>query len=141
MGKLKVLFGGFVASLSALVLIGAPVMALPQTVVYNNIASPTPGNVPSQAFEATSTSEVGGQVTLAGTERSDPKVTVLMSSWGCENGSWNLGTCTTTPGTTFSHPITLNVYAVDALNAPGALLTSKTQTFVIPYRPSADNTN
>lgn len=141
MSYFRKLIGGVTASLSVLLLTGGQAMALSQVVVYNNIASPIPGNVPSQAFEATSTSEFGGQVTLAGTERSDPKVTVLMSSWGCESGSWNLGTCLTTPGANFSHPITLNVYAVGAGNAPGALLGTKTVIFTIPFRPSADNLN
>ncbi|MBI2356983.1 hypothetical protein HYV12_02970 [Candidatus Dojkabacteria bacterium] len=38
-------------------------------VVYNSIPDPLPGNVPSLGFEATSTSEFGGQVSLVGTER------------------------------------------------------------------------
>ncbi len=105
-------------------------------VVYDNIATPQPGNVPSEAFEATSTSEWGGQVQLAGTERKEPKVTVLMSSWGCQNGG--NATCQTAPGATFTHTITLNLYAVQPDQSPGALLASKTGVFAIPYRPSAD---
>ena len=83
-------------------------------VVYNSIPSPQPANVASIGYEATSTSEFGGQVQLASAERIDPTVTVLMSSWACENGSWtnNGGECTTTPGSTFTHDITLNVYNV-----------------------------
>ena len=115
--------------------------AAPSTVVYDNIPSPQPGNVPSQAFEATSTSEFGGQVQLAGTARSNPTITVLMSSWGCESGNRYSGNCSTTPGATFSEPITLNVYDVGASNAPGSIVATSTQTFAIPYRPSADNTN
>jgi uncharacterized protein YdhG (YjbR/CyaY superfamily) len=60
-----------------------------------------------------------------------------MSSSGCESGTWNAGTCVTTPGATFSHAITLNIYAVGINNVPGELLATKTQTFNIPYRPSA----
>lgn len=106
-------------------------------VVYNSIPTPAPGNFPSQAFEATSTSEFGGQITLTGTKRSDPVVTVMMSSWGCETGHWNTGDCVTTPGHTFPEPITLNIYGVGAGNVPGSLLATKTDTFNIPYRPSA----
>ncbi|HZT58337.1 MAG TPA: DUF11 domain-containing protein, partial [Pyrinomonadaceae bacterium] len=48
--------------------------------------------------------------------------------------------CVTTPGATFSIPITLNIYnAGDP--TPGSLIATKTQTFSIPYRPSSDNTN
>ncbi len=110
-------------------------------VVYNNIPDPQPGNLPSMAFEATSTSEFGGQIQLAGSQRVDPTVTVLMSSWGCEDGSWNVGDCSTTPGTSFSHPIKLNIYGVGVGGSVGSLIATKTQTFNIPYRPSADNIN
>jgi hypothetical protein len=103
--------------------------------VYNNIPSPLPGNLPSQAFEATSTSEVGGQVQLAGTQRKNPTLTVTMSSWACQNlksGS----ACSTTHGSTFEWPITVNVYEVGPGDQPGAKIATQTNTFAIPYRPS-----
>jgi hypothetical protein len=111
------------------------------TVIYNNIPDPFPGNLVSQAFEATSTSEFGGQVSFAGTTRSDPTVTVVMSSWGCENGHWSTQNCTTAPGGTFSEPITLNIYNVGSGGSVGTQVISTTQTFNIPYRPSADSVN
>ena len=40
--------------------------------VYDNIPSPLPGNLVSQAFQATQASEFGGQIKLAGSERQDP---------------------------------------------------------------------
>jgi parallel beta-helix repeat protein len=107
-------------------------------VIYDNIATPQPGNVTSVGYEATSASEFGGQVQLSGTERSAKSVTVLMSSWGCESGGNT--TCATTAGATFSEPITLNLYDVNGDGTPGALIKSVTQTFNIPYRPSADPT-
>lgn len=107
--------------------------------VYDNIPTPTPGNVPSEAFEAQSASEFGGQIELAGTARNDATVSVLMSTWGCEAGHWDTGNCVTTPGAGFTHPITLNVYAVNGDNTPGALLASQPKPFTIPYRPSASN--
>jgi len=111
------------------------------TVIYNNIPNPTPGNLPSDGFEATSTSEFGGQVQFAGTTRYNPVVTVLMSSWGCQAGGWSTDNCVTTPGATFSEPITLNIYNVNADNSPGSLVSTLTETFNIPFRPSADATN
>ena len=90
-----------------------------------------------RSYEAESVSEFGGQIQLAGTQRTDLQLTVLMSSWGCESGTWFAGTCATTPGASFSEPITMNVYAVNADDSVGALVTSMTQTFDIPYRPSA----
>ncbi|MCE9622019.1 MAG: hypothetical protein K8R99_06735 [Actinomycetia bacterium] len=110
-------------------------------VVYDAIGSSVPGNVPSQAFQATQTVEFGDMVSLAAGPRALESVTVEMSSWGCESRPG--GICTTTPGATFSHPLTLNVYAVtgtDAAPVLGALLATKTQTFAIPFRPTTDPT-
>lgn len=105
-------------------------------VVYDNVPSPLPGNVVSEAFQATSTSEFGGQIRLDGTERQDPSVKVTMSSWGCQ--SLPGGVCTSTAGATFSHPLTLNLYSVLPSGEPGGLIASVTQTFAIPYRPTSD---
>lgn len=120
-------FAGFVAAQAS----------ASNSVIYNNIPSPQPGNLPSVGFEATSTSEFGGQVTFAGSDRQNPVVTVLMSSWGCQSGHWYSGDCLTTPGATFSEPITLNLYTVGPLGAVGSLIGTRTLTFAIPYRPSA----
>jgi hypothetical protein len=105
--------------------------------VYNRIPKPKPGNLVSQAFQATQTSEFGGQVEFAGTARNNPTVTVVMSSWACGNLTSGAG-CETAPGATFAWPITLNVYKVGAANAPGEKVATVTQTFPIPYRPSAN---
>jgi hypothetical protein len=102
--------------------------------VYDNIPTPLPANLPSQPFQAQQTGQYGGQVQLAGTERQDPTVTVMMSSWACQSDP--VATCTTTPGATFSHPITLNLYGVLPNGEPGSLIASVTQTFNIPFRPS-----
>ncbi len=48
--------------------------------------------------------------------------------------------CTTTPGSTFEHSLTLDVYAAggtDVAPTVGALLASSTADFDIPFRPSA----
>ena len=128
---------------AAIVVTGLAVLAFASAasaaVVYDNIATPQPGNVASVGFQATSTSEWGGQVELAGTARKDPKVTVLMSSWGCQSGGGV--TCVTAPGATFTHPITLKLYTVNANNSPGAVIATNTQVFAIPYRPSAELTH
>ena len=109
-------------------------------VVYNNLPEVNPGNVVSQAFEATETGQFGGLVQLAGTARRNGAVTVGMSSWGCEHGSWP-GTppCTTAMGARFPLPITLNIYEAGPSNEVGALLRSVTKTFNIPYRPSEND--
>jgi hypothetical protein len=140
--KSLIIISGNVIALGAIfVFYPALVSAAPSTVIYNNIPSPIPGNVPSEAYQATQTSEFGGQVQFSGTNRYNPVVTVLMSSWGCQTGGWSTNNCVTTPGSTFSEPITLNIYNVNTDNSPGSLLTTLTQTFNIPFRPSANNTN
>lgn len=108
-------------------------------VIYNNIPDPIPGNVPSVGFEATSTSEFGGQVQFDGSQREGPTVTVLMSSWACKSGTWNDKNCITNPGSTFTHPVTLNIYDVNNDDSPGSLVKSVTKTFTMPYRPTADD--
>lgn len=125
----------------ALIVSSSAAFAVTPSVVYNNIPNPYPSNVPSVGAEAYAFNEFGGQVQLAGTARHDPTVTVLMSSWACQSGSWVTKDCMTTPGATYSMPITLNVYNVGLNNAPGTSITSVTQTFALPYRPSADNLN
>ncbi|MEO6351287.1 MAG: S-layer homology domain-containing protein [Candidatus Limnocylindrales bacterium] len=103
---------------------------------------PVPGNVPSEAFQAQTVSEFGDRIVFeAATARLLNIVDVLMSSWGCESGAWHLSDCLTSSDATFSHPITLNIYNVAPSNAVGSLLGTRTQTFAIPYRPSADDTN
>jgi hypothetical protein len=111
----------------------------PQTTVYNNIPNPTPSNVPSYGNEAYSLSELGSQLDLDGSARKNPTVTVLMSSWACKSGSWNAKNCITNPGSTFTHPMTVNVYNVNEDDSVGNLITTKTQTFTMPYRPTADD--
>jgi hypothetical protein len=123
----------------AVVGISSLASAASQSVVYNNIPSPMPSNVASIGYEATSTSEFGSQVNLDGTARKNPKVTVLMSSWACKSGSWFNKDCITNPGSTFTHPVTLNVYNVNDDDSVGSLIKSDTDTFTMPYRPTADD--
>jgi len=106
-------------------------------VVYDATTNPLVP-MPSEAFEATSTSEFGNEVTFATAQRVLTGATVTMDSWGCQSGGWAhpANDCVTTPGTTFPEPITLNIYQVGSGNTVGPLISSTTQTFNIPYRPS-----
>jgi hypothetical protein len=109
-------------------------------VIYDSTVGPLPGNLPSVGAEAYAFNQLGDAVTFAGTSRKLVSVAVTLSSWGCQSGSWHTGDCVTTPGATFTVPITFNIY--NAGNpSPGALITTRTQTFSVPYRPSADNIN
>lgn len=106
-----------------------------QTIYSNNTGLPP--NVVSWAFEATQTLELGDQVEFANTNRKRPDVIVSMSTWGCENGTWNAGNCGTTPGAKFNVPMRLNVYKVGPGNSVGRLIGAVTKTQSVPYRPSA----
>lgn len=101
-------------------------------VILDNTAAALPPNLPSVGYEATSTSEWGTQVAFAGSQRSLTKVVVTMSDWAMHS------TYPTMPASGWTHPITLNLYAVDG-SEPGALITSVTQAFTIPWRPEPDN--
>ncbi|MGL4651566.1 MAG: right-handed parallel beta-helix repeat-containing protein, partial [Caldilineaceae bacterium] len=110
------------------------------SLAFDSVGEAFPGNVPSIGFQATQTRELGDHVVFQpGVGRQIKSVKVMMSSWGCQSGT--VGPCVTTPGATFTHDITLKIYAVDgppSAPTPGALLYSITQNFAIPYRPSAD---
>jgi hypothetical protein len=109
-------------------------------VVYNNIPAPMPGNLQSLSFEATQTSQFGGQVELAGTARKATSVAIGMSAWACTSGSWTGSPeCKTTMGAKFEWPITLSVYGVGPANSVGPLILRLTKSFNMPYRPSQNN--
>ncbi len=110
------------------------------TTVYNNRPAPPPGNLPSLGYEATSTSEFGGLVEFAGTQRNKPIVIVGMSSWGCESGGVGTNDCSTTPGSTFPVPMQLNLYKAHEDGSVGRLRGAVTKTVQAPYRPSANFT-
>jgi hypothetical protein len=105
--------------------------------IYDNIHSPNAKNLVSLGYEATQTSEFGGLVQFAGADRTNPTVTIQMSSWACQNLEGGEA-CHTEKGASFSWPITLNVYE-RAGEAPGAKLASETLAVNVPFRPSANN--
>jgi hypothetical protein len=110
-------------------------------VLYDSTTSPLPANQPSEPIQSSQNSEFGNEIALAGAAPFTlNNAVVTLSSWGCETGGGT--TCQTTPGATFNWPITLNIYNVGATDGTlGSLITSDTQTFAIPFRPSADNTD
>lgn len=126
-------------------------------VVFNSIPATLPGSFISVGYEATSTKELGDNIafTLPAGNNRLTTVTVSLTNWSCENdfdlvsGDWvahrgPTEACVTTPGTSFNHPITINIYQVDhsgANPAVGALITTKTVNAAVPFRPSYDSTN
>lgn len=120
------------------VLAAAPAAAA-TAVVYDSIPSNQPASYPSLGFQAQATWEFGDYVLLGGTNRVVTNVTISLTSWACETGGWSTGDCVTTPGSTFNHPVTMNLYEADnsgSLPVAGPLIASITQTVAAPYRPS-----
>jgi hypothetical protein len=132
-----------VAAASLAVVTASPVFSAAGggKVIYDSTVDPLPGNLPSVGAEAYSFTELGDEVTFAGKPRTVRRVTVTLSSWGCQAGHWYSGDCSTNRGATFALPITFNIYNSGANNRAGALIATTTQTFDVPYRPSSDNTN
>jgi hypothetical protein len=142
--KKKMLFGSLLLILAVALTSPAYASPLPitaQPVVYDSVPRATgntlPGNIPSLGFECCGLKEVGNIVTLTSIGRELFMVTVVMSDWACQSGDWTgtSGPCVSTPGSTYSWPITLNLY-----DSTLTLLASKTVSFNIPFRPSADAT-
>lgn len=124
-----------VAAVAAAALAAVAAGSASAEVVYNNVPSPLPANFASIGLAATSTSEFGGEVELAGTARAKPTVTVVMSSWTCESGSWSESNCVTNkPKKGFKVPVTIRVYGVNELTE--APIAERTKTFKMLYRPS-----
>ncbi len=131
---------GVAVAIAAALIAAVAASAASAEVVYNNIPATLPGNFASIGLDATSTTEFGGEIELAGTARSKPVVTVVMSSWACETGSWTEPTCITSkPKKGFKVPVTVRVYAADELSE--GPVAEKTSTVKMYYRPSDSPTH
>lgn len=108
--------------------------------VYDALPNTSPAvNYPSQAFEATSTSEFGDYIHLGGSNRVLNKVTVTMSNWAkfadyASNPLYNSNS------TSWNLPVTLNVYdnQFNASGTPTHKIASITQDQSILWRPASD---
>lgn len=104
-------------------------------VVYDNVPASLPGNFASIGLAATSTSEFGGEIELAGASREKPTVKVVMSSWACQSGAWTEASCITSkPTKGFRVPVTIRVYGAGELSE--APIAERTKTVKMLYRPS-----
>jgi hypothetical protein len=114
-------------------------------VVYDNIPGTLPGNFASFGNEAYSVQEFGGVVKLEGAARKNPVVSVVMSSWACQEGHWygsGASACKTPKPKHKAHvPMTFSIYEVGPGNTVGALLARATKNLKMPYRPSDDPVN
>lgn len=119
-----------------------PASAAPSVqTLYDTLPPAGTPNIVSEAYQATQMSEFGDAINLGGSARKLNAVTVTMSSWACQAGTWQSG-CYSAKNAKFSVPITLNIYGApvaqqDGTVVPGDLLVRVTKTFQIPYRPTA----
>jgi hypothetical protein len=116
---------------------------LGSTAIYNSTVSPSPADWWSEAFSELNVgfgpAEIGDAVTLASTSAPLNNVVVMLDNWACEVGNGNGPNCVTAdPGLTYPATLTFNIYDPANLVTP---IATDTQTFAIPYRPSADPTN
>jgi len=102
--------------------------------VYSNIPADTSG-LPVALFESYAISEFGGEVQLGGSGRAKPVVSILMASYACQHGHG--AGCRTSPGASFSWPLTLELYGAGPEGTRDPLLARVTHRFRIPYRPSS----
>ena len=130
-----------VAAAAVSLALAASAGAVTSSAVYDATPSPLPPNVASLGFQATSTSEFGDYVHLAGTDRVLDAVTVTMSNWALY-ADYSSDARYATNTSTWTHPITVNVYSshLGTNGAPDTLLASTTEDVTIPWRPAADPT-
>lgn len=121
-------------------------MAAAQTVsaatetIFDYIPSPLPGNVASYSYESWGVAEAGDGISFSTTgPQTLDNAKVVVSVWACETGTaWaaeNTVPCVTTPGSTFSIDIALNIYNPDNVSER---LWTVNKTFDIPFRPSTN---
>src|SRR5690554_1313793 len=68
---------------------------------------------PSQSWQY-GLEQYGDIINLGGDARIADTASIWLNSWGCEEGTPSNGTCTTTPGATYTTDMTLRIYAPDA---------------------------
>lgn len=124
------------AGLAALQTAGAPAARADDVTVFDSIPGDLPQNWASQGFQAYSMQEFGQRLQLAGTARTVTSVTIGFSSWTCENWATSDPCATTTPGTGYDLPVSVQLYRVADDGSVGALVATTTRTITVPFRPS-----
>jgi hypothetical protein len=108
-----------------------------QVKIYDSNPSPLPAGVVSQCFQCDQISELGDEVSFAGTARKLSSATLTLGNW-----AWKSPTNTPYGDETgWSQDFTLNIYAVGAGHTVSTLLGHVTQSFHIPWRPDPDPVN
>jgi len=107
--------------------------------VFNSVPDQLPHNVSSYGPEAYAFRQLGDAIQLAPGKRVLKNVTVTMSDWACETGSWDVGgSCVTTSGATFAQAVTMKLYGLNPDGSVGNVLATRSQTFNIKFRPTSN---
>lgn len=125
---------GFLIALLAILTFGAmPNNALASSItLYDSTTNPLPGNLPSQGYECCQVKELGQAVNLAASGMFDNvTMKVIVSNWALQS-TYGTG------GSGFNVDMTANLYELGPGNSVGALISSITQTKLIPWRPESD---
>lgn len=130
------------AFLFLLLLALAPLAFAGTIIVYDNIPSPLPNNLPSEGYEAMSMGEIGGLIQFAGgnSTYSLSSATVAMSDWALASTWVSEINGNTITNNGYYVPLTLSLYNVGSNNSVGALIKSVTVDAFIPWRPEATST-
>jgi hypothetical protein len=144
--------GSGVAAASAA---GASAHNQPSSVLYSSLVNPysatnssndsysatnSPNSWWSFSFGGNNATQFGDKINLA-SQSSLGSATVIMDSQACQT-STAAAPCVTTAGATFPVSITFNIYSPGSTagTVDTTVLATETQTFNVPYRPSADPT-
>lgn len=102
------------------------------TVIYDRLNLPLPPSEPSQAFQATETTEFGDHVIFAGSARSLTKVTFVMVTWAYQSQFPSM-----IDPSGWTHPFKLNLYNVVPGSPPtiGTVIATVSQNLRVPWRP------
>lgn len=129
------------AAVGMLVAFAGAAQAAPNPRVFNSVPDQLPPNVSSYGPEAYAFAQLGDAITLAPGKRVLKNVTVTLSDWACQTGTWSVvDSCVTATGATFPQAITFNIYGLNNDGSVGSMIATKTQTFDIAFRPSSDHT-
>lgn len=102
-------------------------------VIFSNLPTTLPPNLPSLGYQATGTTEFGNHILFAPGARQLNTAKVVMSNWALES-EYGMG------GAGYHHDLTLNIYNYGSETGTGSLITTKTLNAFIPWRPAADPT-
>jgi hypothetical protein len=121
--------------------VGSAAVSLGGTVtvtVYDAIPNPLPANVASLGFQSNHTAEFGDYIHLAGAARMLSTVTVTMSDHALYS-DYSSDPRYSGNSTSWTHPITLNVYTnhLDVNGVPDQKIATVTRIVTIPWLPPA----